>query len=250
MPVNLGKTCSMRIIEALADEQPLTVYGVAKKSGIAVSFVHRVIKQPKVGLKALNIVKAYSSGTWRTGLERVEYILTFRGLLEYFNLLFEKKRTKETFKIREAIRKNGRFYNYPVFSEIDYLEAWLGARVYDFICSSAWMVRNYPPSIPIITDTVSGQLPSFVKDIMEGRLAIPPEAEEKILMHAYTLLFFDVATLAAPKETTETAPNPALFKLADDTYTELKAALDERITTVAKLEFVLKKKFGPLTRIT
>jgi hypothetical protein len=102
---------SVKIIKALADGAPLTVYAIAKKTGVAVSFVHKVVKEPKVGLGPQKIVKVHSERTWRTGLERVEYILTFRGLVEYFNILFEQGQEKATLEAKEAIEKYRRFYD-------------------------------------------------------------------------------------------------------------------------------------------
>jgi hypothetical protein len=34
-------------------------------------------------------------------------------------------------------KKYRQFYDYPIFTEQEFLEAWLGAKVYDFICSTA-----------------------------------------------------------------------------------------------------------------
>jgi ribosomal protein S25 len=57
----------MKILRALADEAPLTIYAIARKSGVAVSLVHRVVRNPKTGFEPQRIVKVYSEGTWRTG---------------------------------------------------------------------------------------------------------------------------------------------------------------------------------------
>jgi hypothetical protein len=238
------ETSSMKIMRALADEAPLTVYSIARKSGVAVSFVHKVVKQPKMGLEAQNIVKALSASTWRTGLERVEYILTFRGLMEYFNLTFVERKTRATLRTKKTIKKYRQFYDYPLFTELDYLETWLGLKVYDFICSSAWMVKNRPPSIPILTPTVSGSLPRIIQSVMERRPGLSLQTEERILMHAFTLVFFDLATLASEEEKIDIMPNKALYKLVNETYRELREALEERLRIVARLEDGLKKRFG------
>jgi hypothetical protein len=235
---------SAKIIKALADEAPLTVYAIAKKSGVAVSFVHKVVKEPKVGLEPQKIVKVHSERTWRTGLERVEYILTFRGLMEYFTLLFEERRAKATLEAKEAIEKYRQFYDYPVFAEIECLEAWLGEKVYDFICSAAWLVKNHPPFIPIITDGVSGPLPAIIQSIVKGRPPISLQAEEKTLTYAFTLVFLDLATMALAEQKTSSTPNPALWMLVDQTYKELREALEQRLSAVQKLEDTLKNQFS------
>jgi hypothetical protein len=245
LPLNVkGENSSVKIMRALADEAPLTVYAIARKSGVAVSFVHKVVKQPKLGLEAQNIVKVLSARTWRTGLERVEYILTFRGLMEYFNLTFAERKTRATLGTKKAIQKYRQFYDYPVFTEIDYLEAWLGSEVYDFICSAAWMVKNHPLSIPIVTDTVSGPLTTIIQNIMERKPRLSLQTEERVLMHAFTLVFFDLATLASQQEKTDIMPNKALYKLANETYKEVREAMKQRLRDVAKLEDGLKKRFG------
>ena len=235
---------SVKIIKALADGAPLTVYAIAKKTGVAVSFVHKVVKEPKVGLGPQKIVKVHSERTWRTGLERVEYILTFRGLVEYFNILFEQGQEKATLEAKEAIEKYRRFYDYPIFTELECLEAWLGPRVYDFICSTAWIIKSHPPFIPIITDGVSGSLPAIIQSVMEGRPPISLQVEEKILTYAFTLVFFDLAALALPEEKISSTPNPALYKLVDQTYKELREALEQRLRAVEKLGDALKKQFS------
>jgi|GEM_PF-6017186 hypothetical protein len=244
LPLNRKEeTSNGKIMRALGEEAPLTVYAIARKSGVAVSFVHKVVKQPKVGMEAQNIMKALSASTWRTGLERVEYVLTFRGLMEYFNLTFAEGKTKATQGIKKTIKKYRQFYDYPIFTEIDYLEAWLGLKVYDFICSTAWMVKNHPPSIPILTPTASGPLPTIIQSVMERRPGLSLQTEERILMHAFTLVFFDLATLASQEEKTGITPNKALYKLVDETYTELRKALEQRLRDVAEIEDELKKRF-------
>lgn len=236
------KNSSMKIIKALADEAPLTIYAMAKKSGVAVSFVHKVVKEPKIGLDAQKIVGVYSEGKWRTGLERIEYILTFRGLVEYFNLLFEEKQVERS-EVKRVIKKYRQFYDYPVFTEQEFLEAWLGAEVYDFICSAAWILKSHPPFIPIITDDVSGSLPTIIQSIKEGRIPFSVQWEEKILKYAFTLVFFDFVALALEGKKVSSTPNPALCKLVDETYGALREAMEQRIKGVERLEDVLKMQF-------
>jgi hypothetical protein len=237
------KNSGMKIIRTLADEAPLTIYAIAKKSGVAISFVHKVVKEPEIGLEPQKIVRVYSEGKWRTGLKRVEYVLTFRGLVEYFNLLIEEKQVERS-EIKRAIKKFRQFYDYPIFTEQEFLEAWLGARVYDYVCSTAWILKNYTPSIPIITEDVSGSLPAIIQSINEGRPPISIQGEEKILTHAFTLLFFDIVAVALEGEKISSTPNPALYKLVDETYRELRDALEKRLKDVEKLEDALKRQFS------
>jgi hypothetical protein len=235
---------SAKIIKALADGAPLTVYAIAKKSGVAVSFVHKVVKRPKEGLEPQRIVRVHSERTWRTGLERVEYILTFRGLMEYFILLFEERRAKATLEAKEAIEKYRQFYDYPIFAELECLEAWLGEKVYGFICSTAWIIKNHPPFMPIITEGVSGSLPAIIQSIVKGWPPISLQVEEKTLTYAFTLVFFDLATMALAGQKISSTPNPALYKLVDQTYKELSEAFKQRLMAVEKLEDALKKQFS------
>jgi len=39
-------------------------------------------------------------------------------------------------------KKYKQFYDYSIFTEQEFLEAWLGAKVYDFICSTAWTLKQ------------------------------------------------------------------------------------------------------------
>jgi Mg2+ and Co2+ transporter CorA len=41
-----------------------------------------------------------------------------------------------------------------------------------------------------------------------------------------------------------TKPNPALYKLVDETYKALREALEQRLKEVEKLEDALKKQFS------
>jgi hypothetical protein len=239
----LEKKSDMKIIRALADEPPLTIYAIAKKSGVAVSLVHNIVKNPETGLGPRKIVRVYSEGTWRTGLKRIEYVLTFRGLVEYFNRLFEERHVERS-EVKNAIKRYRQFCDYPVFREQEFLEAWLGARVYDYVCSTAWILKNRPPSIPIITKSVSASLPAMIQSVNEGRPPFSIQEEDKILTHAFTLVFFDLVNVALVGEKISAAPNPALYKLVDETYGELRDALEQRLKEVEKLEDTLKKHFS------
>jgi hypothetical protein len=239
----LEKHSGMKIIRALADEAPLTIYAIAKKSSVAVSLVHKIVKNAETGLEPQKIVKAYSERTWRTGLKRVEYILTFHGLMEYFSLLFEEKQVERS-KVRSVVKKYRRFYDYPIFTEQEFLEAWLGAEVYDYVCSTAWIIKKRPPSIPIITESVSGSLPAIIQSINEERPLIPIQEEEKILPYAFTLVFFDSVNMALEGKKISSTPNPVLYKLVDETYKALTEALKQRLKEVEKIEDTLKKQFS------
>lgn len=237
------KNSSMKIIRTLADEAPLTIFTIAKKSGVAVSLVHKIVKDPKTGLEPQKIVKVYSESTWRTGLKRIEYILTFRGLVEYFSLLFEEKRVERS-EVKKVIKKYRQFYDYPIFTEQEFLEDWLGEKVYDWICSTAWILKSHPPSIPIITKSISGSLPAIIQSIMKGRIPISIGWEEKILTYTFTLVFFDLIAVWFEGEKISPTPNPVLYKLVDETYKELREALERRLKGVEKLGDALKKQFS------
>jgi hypothetical protein len=237
------KNSNMKILRALADEAPLTIYAIARKSGVAVSLVHKIVRNLETGFEPQKIVKVTSEGTWRTGLRRVEYVLTFRGLVEYFGLLLEEKRVERS-EVKSVIRRYREFYDYPVFTEQESLEAWLGPQVYDLICSAAWILKNRPPSVPIITEGISGSLPAIIQSINERRIPIPIQWKEKILPYAFALVFFDLVALATKGEKISHTPNPALYKLVDETYEALRGALEQRLKEVEKFEDALKKQLS------
>jgi len=141
-------------------------------------------------------------------------------------------------------KKYGQFYDYPIFTEQEFLEAWLDAKVYDWICSTAWILKNHPPFIPIITEGVSGSLPAIIQSINEGRPPISIQWEEKILTYAFTLVFFDFVAVALEGEKISPTPNPALYKLVDEAFKELREALEQHLEGVEKLEDALKKRFS------
>jgi hypothetical protein len=141
-------------------------------------------------------------------------------------------------------KKYRQFYDYPIFTEQEFLEAWLGEKVYDWICSTAWILKNRPPSIPIITEGVSGSLPAIIQSINEGRLPVSIQWEEKILTYAFTLVFFDFVAVALEGERISSTPNSALYRLVDETYNELREALERRLKDVEELEDALKKQFS------
>jgi hypothetical protein len=141
-------------------------------------------------------------------------------------------------------KKYRQFYDYPIFTEQEFLEAWLGAKVYDFICSTAWILKSHPPSIPIITEGVSGSLPAIIQSINEGFPILPIQREEKILRYAFTLMFFDSVNFALEGERISPTPNPALYKLVDETFKELRETLEQHLKGVEKLEDALKRQFS------
>jgi hypothetical protein len=237
------KNSDFKVLGTLAQEAPLTIYALARKSSVAVSLVHKIVKNPETGFEPQKIVRITSEGTWRTGLRRVEYVLTFRGLVEYFSLLVGEKLVKRP-EVNSVIRRYREFCDYPVFTEQEYLEAWLGPQVYDLICSAAWILKNRPPSVPIITGSVSGLLPAIIQSINERRIPIPIRWEEKILPYAFALVFFDLVALTTGGEKISPTPNPALYKLVDETYEALRGALEQRLKEVEKFEDALKKQLS------
>jgi len=141
-------------------------------------------------------------------------------------------------------KKYRQFYDYPIFTEQEFLEAWLGEKMYDWICSTAWILKSHPPSIPIITEGISGSLPTIIQSINEGRPPILIQWEEKILTYAFTLVFFDFLAVALEGGRISSTPNSALYRLVDEKYNELREALERRLKNVEKLEDALKKQFS------
>jgi hypothetical protein len=163
--------------------------------------------------------------------------------MEYFSLLLEERRVERS-EVKSVIRRYREFYDYPLFIEQESLEAWLGPQVYDLICSAAWILKNRPPSVAIITESVSGSLPAIIQSINERRIPIPIQWEEKIMPYAFALVFFDLVALATKGEKISHTPNPALYKLVNETYKALKDALEQRLKEVEKFEDALKKQLS------
>jgi hypothetical protein len=57
-------------------------------------------------------------------------------------------------------------------------------------------------------------------------------------------VFFDFAAVALEGEKISPTPNPALYKLVDETYEALREALERHLKGVEKLEQALKKQFS------
>jgi len=57
-------------------------------------------------------------------------------------------------------------------------------------------------------------------------------------------VFFDFVAVVLEGERISSAPNPALHKLVDETYKELREALERRLKDVEKLEDARKKQFS------
>jgi len=106
------------------------------------------------------------------------------------------------------------------------------------------ILKNRPPSIPIIAEGVSGSLPAIIQSIGEGHVPISIQWEEKILTYAFTLVFFDFVAVALKGERISSTPNSALYRLVDETYEALREALERCLKDVEKLEDALKKQFS------
>jgi len=57
-------------------------------------------------------------------------------------------------------------------------------------------------------------------------------------------VFFDFVVVALEGERISSTPNPALYRLVDETYNELREALERRLKGVEELEDTLKKQFS------
>jgi len=57
-------------------------------------------------------------------------------------------------------------------------------------------------------------------------------------------VFFDFLAVALEGERISSTPNPALYRLVDETYNELREALERRLKGVEELEDTLKKQFS------
>lgn len=114
----------IRILKRLAISGPSTVYSIAKQEELAESLVHRNVKKR---LLDMELVKPHSKKPWRTKLTRTTYLLTFGGLIWALSELAEEKGGKKKVygNLANAIKIHQDFYNFPIFSELEFLEKWL-----------------------------------------------------------------------------------------------------------------------------
>jgi len=96
----------------------------------------------------------------------------------------------------------------------------------------------------MITEGVFGSLPVIIQSVMEGWSPISIQVEEKILTYAFTLEFFDLIALLHEGEKISSTPNSVLYRLVDETYKELRQAMEQRLKDVEELEDMLKKQFS------
>lgn len=236
-----------KIIETLALDAPLTMYSTAEKSKLAKSLVHVNIRHKKRGLEIQNIVKVHSETKWRTGMTSRSYILTFRGVLEYFDILFKEKRVERP-EVKRVVQRYGDLLNFSLFKEHEFLARMLGEQVYDLFASVAWLLKNYPPHSPIVAETYRGQLSAFIQVFKDQQFPFPIRDEEEIWMYGYTLIFLQLIRPFIPEEKEKRHPNEILYHLVEATFAKEKKAQKEQLIRIEKLEKTLKSLFAPNPR--
>lgn len=140
------KESDKKICETLALHGPLSMYSIAKRADLSNSIVYTMIKDPERGLERKDIVKSIDRKKWRTGLKTANYILTFRGLVEF---LGTTKLPNST--IDKILRIYASLHDYAIFSEWENLKKeWFGSTIYTILRNAALSAMRQPYS-PIIS---------------------------------------------------------------------------------------------------
>ena len=150
------RDAKQRIIWILGQEgAPLIPHNIARKTGLTDAGVQTAIKSPR-GLMLAGLLKPFGEPKdWRAKGKTVEYILTFRGVIEYLDLIEERVETailsKDGFvvvgrrnadaEIEKFIQKYCKFYNYVPFKNHGALREWLGDATYGFFSAAARNVK-------------------------------------------------------------------------------------------------------------
>lgn len=214
---------------ALAGES-LTPYAIAERSGLSKSLVHGYIKDPD-GLERLNIVKKTSEVPWRAGLKKANYILSFKGAVEYLDLACRMNSKRS--EIKKFIETHRAFYpDFALFTQHESLAQQLGDRIYDWYASTARVMKTHHRPSALTNRLMrrhlaeirkTGRLPEGAKGIalesakkgervlihMLGPPLLPKE-EDEALMHEYALAFLDMIKAFDVQERKQFSINEAL----------------------------------------
>ena len=233
------------IICLLAKEAPLTPYKIAQKARLSEAIVHEDIRDKEMGLERQNTVKMHSISKF-AGRKRREYILSFKGIVEYLSLsLWGRFRETET-EIKKFIKKYNEFCDYPLFKEHEFLAKWLrgsdgkplGDKIYREYSVVAYNLIENPPPVYYPGPGIRGPLPGLIqhplRDILpDKKPVILPEDEEKIWMHGYALCFIRLSEDVLPRGG---VPNEVLRRFFKETIDKQKKSLAHERELLKKLE--------------
>jgi len=245
-----------KIIWALGQEaKPLIIHAIAKKAGYTDPAVLEAIRGEK-GLETQNIVKKYSEKPWKAGGKNVEYALTFHGLIEYLDLIFNnpKDRIPEVKKVIQSYNKFSKV-NYPLFEHSDFLaKNGMGNSVYESFVIAAVLSKKSPPQTWVNFEGISGDLAGIIRWLEKEkkrqviRLMLP-EKEDKLWMHTFTLLFLDL-TEKGMKEKIKRAENKTLWEFIEKTLREDTKAQKDRLNEVQgtnqRMKTTFEEIFAPI----
>ena len=246
------KKSTEKIIQALALAGiPLTPYGIAKASGLSVSIVHKEIKD----LERKNVAKMYAKEEWRTGLEKHEFILTFKGVVDSLALACSTKVKKS--EIKKIVENFSMLYpDYPLFTGHEFLAQQLGDRVYDWYASTARILKIRPLHSAVARRSVHEWAPGAKGIALESakkgqrvlvyRLTVPlpREKEDGALMHEYALAFLGAIEESEKQEGRLVSLNEALRTFFEKTLVNEVEALRQMLGELEKRHARLKVHGG------
>ena len=156
------RDAQQRIILALGREgKPLNPHVIAERTGLSDAGVQSAIKGTQ-GLVSVGMLRPFKEESWRAGGKKVDYLLTFRGVIEYLNLIETGARTEiitnenggwkivgrpdAYMNVKEFIQKYSggeiKFCDYVPFKEHGALREWLGDSAYGFFYTAARKVKS------------------------------------------------------------------------------------------------------------
>lgn len=178
------RDAKQRIILTLGREgRPLKPHTIAEMTGLSDAGVQTAIKGHS-GLVLTGMLRPFSEPKpWKAGGKTVEYVLTFRGIIEYLNLRDEPvdigvlmkeeewKRIKDarTADIRKFIQKYSEFCDYVLFKEHGALREWLGDETYAFFATAARKMKwgNLPYRVTVMRQALLGMERAAVLDNLD-----------------------------------------------------------------------------------
>lgn len=236
------------IIRLLAKEAPLTPYKIAKKTGLSEAIVHEDIRDKETGLERQNIVKVHSISKFGM-VKRREYILSFKGMVEYLSHAFVGRWRETETEIKKFIERYTEFYDYPLFKEHDFLALWLresngkplGDKIYRGYAGVAYNLRMHPLTTFYLGPGLIGYLPSLMEHpprviLPDKKPLLTLEDEEKLWMHAYALCFIQYFDIWLPRDE---LPNEGLRKFFKETIDKEMKSLKHGREVLKELEFRL-----------
>ena len=228
----------------------VTPNGISEEGNLPRSVVHNVIKNPVDGLERQKLVNVYAAEKWKTGRIRKEYVLSLRGLIEYFSLLVIEQRL-DCQKIKQVINKYSEFVDYPLLAQYRSLEKWLGNNVYDIFVFAAWSLKYYPQHVPVDFRLKLQERKGVAKEIsleqFQGKFHERQRKSDAMLRLAYTYSFMNLALKIDSKEKNR-VPNFKLREYISQTYTIIGQGLENKLKELKKAQKSLEIQFKQLKK--